>query len=189
MDHRWMVLLTLVAFAAESGFALAQDSFPAPLPGQAASPADSPAPKAIIAGPQFSSTAGIASSVPSACMNGFVPLREDAEKKGNLIREASVRHAPPDEACKIVGAYSMAELKMMKYVEANAAGCGIPGSVLEQLKAGHKNTEGMLQKVCSMAEQIGTRGTPGQINDFGDPVWKRAPRGPVGDFPDGYGRF
>ena len=96
-----------------------------------------------------------------ACMNGFLPLREDAEKKGKMIKAASDRHAPPDEACKIIGNYSAAEVKMIKYVETNASKCGIPGQVADQLKAGHKNTEGLLQKVCGIAEQIKTRGPAG----------------------------
>jgi hypothetical protein len=96
-----------------------------------------------------------------ACMNGFLPLREDAEKKGKMIKAASDRHAPPDEACKIIGNYSAAEVKMIKYVETNASKCGIPGQVADQLKTGHKNTEGLLQKVCGIAEQIKTRGPAG----------------------------
>jgi hypothetical protein len=96
-----------------------------------------------------------------ACMNGFLPLREDAEKKGKLIKAASDRHAPPDEACKIIGNYSAAEVKMIKYVETNAAKCGIPGQVADQLKGGHKNTEALLAKVCGVAEQIKTRGPAG----------------------------
>jgi len=126
-------------------------------------------------------------------MKGFYPLRKDAETKGKTIKEARDRHASPEEACKLIGAYSFAEVKMMEYVEANAAGCGIPGTVMEQLRAGHKNTEGLLKKVCSIAEQIKTRGSPGQINDFGDPAFEgyqtRQPRGPVGDFPDRDGRY
>jgi hypothetical protein len=177
-----IVLAVLAALAISADAALAQGTFPAPLPGQAATPNDGSAPKAIIGVPTPFSSAGTA-SVPAQCVKDFAPLREDAEKKGTLIREARDRHAPPDESCKLVGAYSSAEVKMMKYVEANAARCGIAGSVMEQLKAGHKNTEVLLQKVCSIAEQVKTRGS-GQINDFGDPAWKRAPRGPVGDFPE-----
>ena len=41
-------------------------------------------------------------------MKGFMPLREDAEKKGKMIKAAGERHAPPDEACKIIGAYGAA---------------------------------------------------------------------------------
>ena len=86
-------------------------------------------------------------------MKDFVPLREEAEKRGKLIKAASDRHAPPDEACKLIGNFSQAEIKMIKYVEANAAKCGIPPQIGDQLKTGHKNTEAMQQKVCDVAQQ------------------------------------
>jgi len=87
------------------------------------------------------------------CMKGFLPLRQDAEKKGAAIKAASERRAPPDEACKLITSFSQTEVKMIKYIEANAQKCGIPPNVGEQMKTGHKNTEGMRQKVCSVAQQ------------------------------------
>jgi hypothetical protein len=96
-----------------------------------------------------------------ACMKGFLPLREDAEKRGKMIKAASERHAPPDEACKLIGNFGQAEVKMIKYVEANAAKCGIPPQIPEQLKNGHKNTEMMLKKVCDAAASGGQRGPSG----------------------------
>ena len=86
-------------------------------------------------------------------MKGFVPLREEAEKRGKMIKAASDRQAPPDEACKLIGNYSQAELKMIRYVEANSAKCGIPPQIGDQLKNGHKNTETMQKKVCAVAQQ------------------------------------
>ena len=86
-------------------------------------------------------------------MKGFVPLREEAEKRGKLIKAASDRHAPPDEACKLIGNFGQAETKMIKYVESHAAKCGIPPQIPEQLKNGHKNTENLLKKVCAAAQQ------------------------------------
>lgn len=96
-----------------------------------------------------------------ACMNGFVPLREEAEKRGKLIKAAGDRHAGPEEACKLIRNYAAAEVKMIKYVEANSAKCSIPPQVTDQLKAGHKNTEGLEQRVCGVAEQMKTRGPAG----------------------------
>ena len=87
-----------------------------------------------------------------ACMKNFVPLREEAEKRGKLIKAASERHAQPDEACKLIENYSQAELKMMKYVKLNSAKCGIPPQISEQMKKGHDGTEAMLKKVCGMAQ-------------------------------------
>lgn len=88
-----------------------------------------------------------------ACQKNFVPLREEAEKRGKAIKTASDRHASPQEACTLIGNYSQAEVKMLRYVETNAAKCGIPPQVADQLKAGHKNTEGLLKKVCGAAQQ------------------------------------
>jgi hypothetical protein len=89
-----------------------------------------------------------------ACMKGFIPLREDAEKRGKLIKAASERKAPPDEACKLITNFGQAEVKMIKYIEANAQKCGIPPQIGDQLKAGHKNTEQLREKVCNAAQQM-----------------------------------
>lgn len=94
-----------------------------------------------------------------ACMKGFVPLREEAEKRGKAIKAASDRKAPPDEACKLIGSFGQAELKMIKYVETNSAKCGIPPQIAEQLKTGHKNTDKMQKQVCAVAQQAATRGS------------------------------
>jgi hypothetical protein len=95
------------------------------------------------------------------CMKGFMPLREDAEKRGKMIKAASDRHAPPQEACKLIGNFGQAELKMIKYVETHAAKCGIPQQVADQLKTGHKNTERMQKQVCDVAQQAQQRGPSG----------------------------
>ena len=76
-------------------------------------------------------------------MKGFVPLREEAERRGKLIKAASDRKAPPDEACKLIKNFGQAETKMIQYVETNSAKCGIPPQIADQLKNGHKNTEKM----------------------------------------------
>ena len=87
------------------------------------------------------------------CMKSFMPLREEAEKRGKLIKAASERHAPPDEACKLIESFGQAEIKMIKYVETNSVRCGIPPQIPAQLKKGHLNTETMQKKVCTMAQQ------------------------------------
>jgi hypothetical protein len=94
-------------------------------------------------------------------MNGFMPLREEAEKRGKLIKAASDRHAPPDEACKLIGNFAKAEINMMKYVDTHEQKCGIPHEISEQLKTGHKNTDDMLKKVCAVAQQAQQRGPAG----------------------------
>jgi hypothetical protein len=120
---------------------LAPTSFPvngaAPITGAGLGPASAP----TQAGPS------------AACMNGFLPLRQEAERRGKLIKAASERHASPEEACKLIKNYSQAELKMIHYVESHAAKCGIPPEVPTQLKAGHKSTEKTETNVCNAAAQ------------------------------------
>jgi hypothetical protein len=109
----------------------------------------------------------------AACLEGFAPLRRDAEQKGKLIKAASERHAPPQEACEIIATYALASSKMVNYVEANADECAIAASVVEQLKAGHRKTAELRSKVCAKAEQGGGLNGPPRVNDFGDPAFRR----------------
>jgi hypothetical protein len=210
--RRFIVPLAVALFATHAGQALAQGTFPAPLPNAAAGTVNDPAfpplrgsapaargnaPSPAASDPAFppvNGSAPVASVTPpsnasfpvngaaplsggsferppsppsqgggggEACMKEFIPLREDAEKRGKMIKAASDRHASPDEACKLIGAYTQAETKMIKYVETHSAKCGIPPQVLEQLKGGHKNSEAMQQKVCGMAQQAQSRPAAG----------------------------
>ncbi len=180
--------LMVAVIAVHAGHASAQGAFPAPLPNQgvqqndpAFPPVNGGAPTASVGvapsssfptggaapimgggGGGFGPPPGATQEGPSdACMKGFLPLREDAERRGKLIKAASDRHAGPDEACKLIGSFGQAELKMIKYVETHQSKCGIPAQVADQLKAGHKNTETLQKKVCSMAQQIQQRGPAG----------------------------
>jgi hypothetical protein len=181
--RRIIMPFVVAVIATHAAQAVAQGAFPAPLPNQAPMrndpafpPVNGAAPTASVGAPASSFPVQGAAPVtgsgfergpgpgpgPAAptqnaameqCMKAFVPLREDAEKRGKMIKAASDRRAPPDEACKLIGNYSQAELKMIKYVEANASRCGIPPQISEQMKTGHRNTENMQQKVCSVAQQ------------------------------------
>jgi hypothetical protein len=191
MIRRLIIPLTVAAVAIHAGQAFAQGTFPAPLPNQSAAPANaSPFPPVNGAAPRpsafpsqgaapasggsvFDRGAAPAGGMPQAggppqaggsqdaCMKGFMPLREEAEKRGKLIKAAGERKAPPDEACKLIGNFGQAEIKMIKYVEANATKCGIPPQIGEQLKTGHQNTEKMQKQVCAVAQQAQSRGPVG----------------------------
>jgi len=90
----------------------------------------------------------------SQCMKQFLPLRAEAERRGKAIKAASDRHASAIEACKLIGNFSRAEVRMIRYVESHATKCGIPPQIAGQLKAGHKHTEMMERKVCAVAQQM-----------------------------------
>jgi hypothetical protein len=101
-------------------------------------------------------------------MKEFVPLRQEAEARGKLIRAASARRAPAAEACELIGNFGRSEIRMIRYVDANSTRCGIPPQVADQLRAGHQNTEAMQKKVCTVAQQEQWRGPAGPVGDFDD---------------------
>jgi hypothetical protein len=136
-------LAVALVVTARAGLAFAQGASPAPLPDQT-----------VQVGPS------------DDCRKGFMALREEAETRGQLIQAASGRHAPPDEACKLIGNFVQAEVKMIKYVESHATTCGISPQISDQMKTRHKNTETMQTKVCALAQQVLQRGPSGPTGDF-----------------------
>jgi hypothetical protein len=96
-----------------------------------------------------------------ACMKEFIPLREATEKRGKLIQAASARHAPPQEACKLLGQYALAENKMVKFIDTHSKKCGIPDKVGSQMRSNHKQTESLVARVCDAAKQAQMRGPAG----------------------------
>ena len=179
MIRRLIVPLAVAAVTVHAGHAFAQGAFPAPLPNQTVQPND-PAFPPVNGGASGSFPAGGTAPIlgggfasgpvsptmpgarpPDTCMKNFMPLREEAEKRGKLIKAASERHAAPDEACKLIESFGQAEIKMISYVETNASKCGIPPQISDQLKSGHKNTEKMQTQVCNVAQQQQQRGPAG----------------------------
>ncbi len=177
MIRRLIVPLTIAVVTIHAGQAIAQGAFPAPLPSGQAAPASNASPFPPVNGAAPAASVGGASPFPSsgaapisgagmggppppgaggsadACMKGFMVLREEAEKRGKLIKAASDRKAQPEEACKLIGNFSQSEVKMIKYIEVNSVKCGIPPQIGDQLKNGHKNTEKMQKQVCTVAQQ------------------------------------
>lgn len=172
MLRRFMPLLAAgLVLSAATARAQNATPFPAPLPGQAAGTAPAPsstpfppigpgAPGGFggpMGAPMGGAPMGGAPAGPppgaDACMKEFLPMREDAEKKAKLIKAASDRHAPPDEACKLLGNFDAAQVKMLTFVVKNSGRCGIPPQIADQLKTAHQSVDKMKVMVCRAAEQ------------------------------------
>lgn len=136
----------------------ASSPFP-PAGGASASPTAFPSGGAApIAGtggglPQPPSAGGGGGDPGAACVREFQPLRDETEKRGKAIKAASDRKASAQEACGLIKNFSAAELKLMKYVSANSARCGIPPQILDQMKQGRATTDKLLAQVCNAAKQ------------------------------------
>jgi hypothetical protein len=85
------------------------------------------------------------------CFNDFMPLRNEAEKRGLAIQAASKRKAPPTEVCGLFKRFAEAEAKYVKYAETNATWCGIPDDAVKQMKANHSQTLKIRERVCMAA--------------------------------------
>jgi hypothetical protein len=90
-----------------------------------------------------------------ACMQEFLPLRQEAEKSANVIRAASekkIKLTAP-QACNAFKNLTVAEAKMVKFIAANYAKCGIPADAVTQVKANHDRTTKMRDNICSAANR------------------------------------
>ena len=142
---------------------------PAPWPGERAPPASPPAPamSPMMAPPPMASPFGGGGMPP--CMAEFTKLKGDVEKRGLAAKAASARKVSREEMCKHITGYSAAEVKWIKYTEANVQSCGIPAEVVTQLKQVHTGTEQTKEKICaagpsaappSLSDALGTARLP-----------------------------
>jgi hypothetical protein len=100
------------------------------------------------------------------CMEKFVPLRQDAEKRAQAIKAASDRKAAPKEACSLITSYVQAEAKLVNYVTTKQTACGIPAEIPKQLKANQAKSQQMMKAVCQAASQPqGGAGAPPSLSE------------------------
>jgi len=115
----------------------------------------------MMAPPQASPFGGGGGTPP--CMAEFAKLRDDVQKRGLAAKAAGQRKVSREEMCKHITAYSAAELKWVKYTEANVTSCGIPAEVAQQLKQVHSNTEQTKEKICTAGP--GPTAAPPSLSD------------------------
>ncbi|HEX2655129.1 MAG TPA: hypothetical protein VHN11_15955 [Xanthobacteraceae bacterium] len=83
------------------------------------------------------------------CMNDFMPLRSEAEKRAAAIKAGTERKASRNELCGLFRRFSEAELKVVKYAEQNQGWCGIPPEAVATMKKNHVRTAEIEHKVCA----------------------------------------
>src|SRR5581483_5784029 len=119
---------------------------PFPPPGQASA---FPAPSG--GGPTQASPfppPGAQSGARSVC-EGFVPLRQAAERDASAIRAASERKASREEVCPLFKRFAVSEAKVIKFMETNRTLCGVPPNAITQVKNNHAQTIKIRNVVCS----------------------------------------
>jgi hypothetical protein len=99
-------------------------------------------------------------AVQQECMTQFTSLRSDVEKRGMAAKAAGEKKATREEMCKLVTAYSAAELKWIKFAEGSASKCGIPKDIVKQLKTVHARTTDGQKKLCAAGPAGGPAAAP-----------------------------
>ena len=85
------------------------------------------------------------------CADEFLPLRNDAQTKGQAIKAAVDRKAERGEICKVFRNFVAAEAKVVKFVTDNSARCSIPADAAKVMKANHGKSVTMSNRVCNAA--------------------------------------
>jgi hypothetical protein len=98
----------------------------------------------------FSGPAPQPSEAQKVCLT-FPALREDVEKGAGLIKAASARKATREEVCPIFKSFAAKEGKMVSFLETNQKLCGVPPTVVTQVKTNHAATIRIRNTVCSPA--------------------------------------
>lgn len=84
---------------------------------------------------------------------GFLPLRNEAQKRGMAIGEAEKKHADRKQMCKLVTVFSSAEEKALKFLQTNMVWCGVPQQAVTAAKEAHLKTIKFRQIVCAPAPE------------------------------------
>jgi hypothetical protein len=88
---------------------------------------------------------------PPPCMQEFLKLRADAEKKAAAIKLASEHKATPKEACHLFTVFAAAEVKLIKFAAESGVWCGMPDQVLAQMQQSHAQTDKLRVRICQAA--------------------------------------
>lgn len=129
-----------------------------------------PQTEAAPAGPGFGGAPPQAGGGMNAeCMQQIEPMRDEVQRRAKLVQDASKRHATPQEACKLIGEFSKAELRFVNFVTTKQTACGVPAEIPKQMKTAHGHTEQMLKQVCGMANAPQASAGPSLSDVIGSP--------------------
>ncbi len=121
-------------------------------PAQSAAPAQPSGPDPWSQPPQRG-LAGPPQQQDTRCVDQFLELRKDVEKRGSAIQAAGQRKQKPSpkEACGLFNSFTAAEKKMYDYAAKNQATCGIPQQIIDNMKKSRAQSDDVRARVCQAA--------------------------------------
>jgi hypothetical protein len=97
----------------------------------------------------------------------FPSIREEVEKSGNAIKQASARKAAREEVCPLFKDFVVKEAKMLHFLSTNQKNCGVPPNIVSSLRTNHAKTVQMRNGVCSSGP---VAGVPRLSDALGGPI-------------------
>jgi hypothetical protein len=86
---------------------------------------------------------------PSGVCASFPKLRDEAKAKAEAVSVIGKKHGDRKDMCAAVQSFTAAEDKVVKFLEENKKGCGVPDQAVVQAKAMHANTVKFRDTVCA----------------------------------------
>jgi hypothetical protein len=133
--------------------AAAQQSSPFPPPPQQSTFPAAPQQSTFPTAPQqsvFPSGPQMGAPPPQSgvCAN-FPKLRDEAKAKAEAVSAIGKRKGDRKDMCAAVQSFTAAEEKVVKFLDDNKKGCGVPDQAVVQAKAMHANTVKFRDTVCA----------------------------------------
>jgi len=98
----------------------------------------------------------------NACMTTFLQLRHKTEERGQALQALQAlsadpqRRPTPEQGCTAYTSLVQAMSDLLKFVEGNAAKCGIPAEVAPDVKALYERSEAARVRICDVAQGSGS---------------------------------
>ncbi len=107
---------------------------------------------------------------PPPCIQKFLPLKQEVEKRLGVAKAAIDRKAPAAELCHLFTQFTDAESKMIKYVEEQGVWCGFPADALPSMKAGQVRSQSARKQACTAAAAPQRPAGPSLSDALGTPI-------------------
>ena len=153
-----------------------QSQFPSvsggPPPAVSAPSAMGPAPMSPSMSPAMGAPGGFGQQQQQQppCMDEFMKVRGEFERRAKAVEAAGKRKPSPDEACKLISSFVESGTRLIKFVEANTRSCSIPPEILTNLKTSHVDHVQLRTRVCNAAAQPRSAPGPSFSDVLGSPT-------------------
>jgi hypothetical protein len=101
------------------------------------------------------------------CVQQFQTYRADVEKRARAAEAEAKKRPTRERMCELVGLYSTAEFKWIKFSESNMVKCGIPKQAIEQIRQVHVHTVEAKKKLCAAGPAQAAPATPSLSDALG----------------------